>query len=145
MSIVSKGIILYLKSIQTGSKNLRSEQHIPIQNLHEAPSLDYSPVFLDVSDSFTCTWRSCQLFHLLVSVPKRSSQLPAQHTTSWQRSGAIRLEKGPPTYHKEIYCGNAEKLAPLGFSQANEALNNTIGSKAPKTGIIDQVRAMTIM
>ena len=32
----------------------------------------------------------------------------------------------------EIYCGNAEKLAPLGSSQANEALNNTIGSKAPK-------------
>ena len=31
----------------------------------------------------------------------------------------------------EIYCGNA--------------LNNTIGSKAPKTGIMDQVRAMTIM
>ena len=32
----------------------------------------------------------------------------------------------------EIYCDNAEKLAPLGSSQANEALNNTIGSKAPK-------------
>ena len=32
----------------------------------------------------------------------------------------------------EIYCENAEELAPLGSSQANEALNNTIGSKAPK-------------
>ena len=32
----------------------------------------------------------------------------------------------------EIYCQNAEKLAPLGSSQDNEALNNTIGSKAPK-------------
>lgn len=32
----------------------------------------------------------------------------------------------------EVYCQNAEKLAPLGSSQANEALNNTIGSKAPK-------------
>ncbi|CAH3154412.1 unnamed protein product [Porites evermanni] len=82
---------------------------------------------------------------IIKAVPKISSQLPAQHTTSWQRSGARRLEKGPPTYHLEIYCGKAEKLAPLGSSQANEALNNTIGSKAPKTGIIDQVRAMTIM
>lgn len=32
----------------------------------------------------------------------------------------------------EVYVQNAEKLAPLGSSQANEALNNTIGSKAPK-------------
>jgi len=32
----------------------------------------------------------------------------------------------------EVYCQNAEKLAPLGSSQANEALNNTIGSKTPK-------------
>ena len=32
----------------------------------------------------------------------------------------------------EVYCQNAEKLAPLGSSQANKALNNTIGSKAPK-------------
>ena len=31
-----------------------------------------------------------------------------------------------------IYINNADKLAPLGSSQANEALNNTIGSKAPK-------------
>ena len=31
-----------------------------------------------------------------------------------------------------MYVQNAEKLAPLGSSQANEALNNTIGSKAPK-------------
>ena len=32
----------------------------------------------------------------------------------------------------EVYCQNAEKLAPLGSSQANEALNNTISSKVPK-------------
>lgn len=32
----------------------------------------------------------------------------------------------------EIFVSNAEKLAPLGSSQANESLNNTIGSKAPK-------------
>ncbi|XP_068751110.1 uncharacterized protein [Montipora capricornis] len=34
----------------------------------------------------------------------------------------------------EAYASNAKKLhvAPLGSSQANEALNNTIGSKAPK-------------
>lgn len=32
----------------------------------------------------------------------------------------------------EIFVNNAGKLAPLGSSQANEALNNTIGSKAPK-------------
>ena len=32
----------------------------------------------------------------------------------------------------EVYALNAEKLAPLGSSQANESLNNTIGSKAPK-------------
>ena len=30
------------------------------------------------------------------------------------------------------FVQNADKLAPLGFSQANESLNNTIGSKAPK-------------
>ena len=30
------------------------------------------------------------------------------------------------------FTNNSEKLAPLGSSQANEALNNTIGSKAPK-------------
>ena len=32
----------------------------------------------------------------------------------------------------ELFIQNSEKLAPLGSSQANEALNNTIGSKAPK-------------
>ena len=32
----------------------------------------------------------------------------------------------------DIFVQSAEKLAPLGSSQANEALNNTIGSKAPK-------------
>lgn len=32
----------------------------------------------------------------------------------------------------EIFVPSADKLAPLGSSQANEALNNTIGSKAPK-------------
>ena len=32
----------------------------------------------------------------------------------------------------DMYIKNAEKLAPLGSSQGNEALNNTIGSKAPK-------------
>ena len=32
----------------------------------------------------------------------------------------------------ELFAENAEKLAPLGSSQANESLNNTIGSKAPK-------------
>ncbi|XP_068717313.1 uncharacterized protein [Montipora capricornis] len=34
----------------------------------------------------------------------------------------------------KVYASNAKKLhvAPLGSSQANEALNNTIGSKAPK-------------
>ncbi|XP_066016702.1 uncharacterized protein [Pocillopora verrucosa] len=32
----------------------------------------------------------------------------------------------------DVYASNAKKLAPLGSSQANEALNNTIGSKAPK-------------
>ena len=32
----------------------------------------------------------------------------------------------------DMYIQNAEKLAPLGSSQSNEALNNTIGSKAPK-------------
>ncbi|CAH3150865.1 unnamed protein product [Pocillopora meandrina] len=31
-----------------------------------------------------------------------------------------------------VYASNAKKLAPLGSSQANEALNNTVGSKAPK-------------
>ena len=31
-----------------------------------------------------------------------------------------------------VYASNAKKLAPLGSSQANEALHNTIGSKAPK-------------
>ena len=30
------------------------------------------------------------------------------------------------------FVKNADKLAPLGSSQANESLNNTIGSKAPK-------------
>lgn len=32
----------------------------------------------------------------------------------------------------DVFINNAEKLAPLGSSQANEALNNTIGSKTPK-------------
>ena len=32
----------------------------------------------------------------------------------------------------DIFVQNSEKLAPLGSSQSNEALNNTIGSKAPK-------------
>ena len=32
----------------------------------------------------------------------------------------------------DIFVQSANKLAPLGSSQANEALNNTIGSKAPK-------------
>ena len=32
----------------------------------------------------------------------------------------------------EVFIQNAAKLAPLGSSQANEALNNTIGSKTPK-------------
>lgn len=32
----------------------------------------------------------------------------------------------------DMFIQNAEKLAPLGSSQANEAVNNTIGSKAPK-------------
>lgn len=32
----------------------------------------------------------------------------------------------------DMYIQNAEKLAPLGSSQSNEALNNTIDSKAPK-------------
>ena len=32
----------------------------------------------------------------------------------------------------EVYIQNAVKLAPLGSSQPNEALNNTIGSKTPK-------------
>lgn len=31
-----------------------------------------------------------------------------------------------------VFVENVEKLAPLGSSQANESLNNTIGSKAPK-------------
>ena len=30
------------------------------------------------------------------------------------------------------FVKKADKLAPLGSSQANESLNNTIGSKAPK-------------
>ena len=30
------------------------------------------------------------------------------------------------------FVKNANKLAPLGSSQANESLNNTIGSKAPQ-------------
>ena len=32
----------------------------------------------------------------------------------------------------EVFAKNAEKLAPLGSSQANESLNNSVGSKAPK-------------
>ena len=32
----------------------------------------------------------------------------------------------------DIFVQNSEKLAPLGSNQSNEALNNTIGSKAPK-------------
>ena len=32
----------------------------------------------------------------------------------------------------DMFIQNADKLAPLGSSQANEAMNNTIGSKAPK-------------
>ena len=32
----------------------------------------------------------------------------------------------------EVFIQNAVKLAPLGSSQSNEALNNTIGSKTPK-------------
>ena len=32
----------------------------------------------------------------------------------------------------DIFVQNSEKLAPLGSSQSNEALNNPIGSKAPK-------------
>lgn len=32
----------------------------------------------------------------------------------------------------DMFIQNAEKLAPLGSSQANEAVNNSIGSKAPK-------------
>lgn len=33
----------------------------------------------------------------------------------------------------EVFASNAEKLAPIGSSQRNEALNNTILSKLPKT------------
>ena len=33
-----------------------------------------------------------------------------------------------------VYVKNADKLAPLGSSQANESLNNSVGSKAPKIG-----------
>jgi len=32
----------------------------------------------------------------------------------------------------KMFSQNANKLAPLGSSQANEALNNVIGSKTPK-------------
>ena len=32
----------------------------------------------------------------------------------------------------KLFIDSAEKLAPLGSSQANEAINNTIGSKTPK-------------
>ena len=32
----------------------------------------------------------------------------------------------------DVFVQNAGKLAPLGSSQPNEALNNTVGSKAPK-------------
>jgi len=32
----------------------------------------------------------------------------------------------------EVFAKNAEKLAPLGSSQANESQNNSVGSKAPK-------------
>lgn len=32
----------------------------------------------------------------------------------------------------EVFAKNAEKLAPLGSSQASESLNNSVGSKAPK-------------
>lgn len=32
----------------------------------------------------------------------------------------------------EIFVANVKKLSPLGSSQSNEAINNTIGSKAPK-------------
>lgn len=41
----------------------------------------------------------------------------------------------------EVFAKNGEKLAPLGSSQANESLNNSVGSKAPAT--MGQVRAMT--
>lgn len=34
----------------------------------------------------------------------------------------------------EVYVKNADELAPLGSSQANESLNNSVGSKAPKIG-----------
>lgn len=33
----------------------------------------------------------------------------------------------------EIFINNAEKIAPLGSSQANKVLSNRIGSKAPTT------------
>ena len=53
------------------------------------------------------------------------------HHSTWERPGGDDLKKDLQEII-EVYCQNAEKLAPLRSSQGNEALNNTIGSKAPK-------------
>lgn len=44
----------------------------------------------------------------------------------------------------EIFVKNAEKLAPLGSSQASESLNNLVDAKHPRFVIMGPVRVMTI-
>ena len=41
------------------------------------------------------------------------------------------LKKNPSDLFK-VYAENAEKLAPLGSTQANESFNNRVAAKAPK-------------
>ena len=56
------------------------------------------------------------------------------HHASLPHGNDLRGDKMQEELEKVIatFVQNAEKLAPLGSSQANEAVNNTIGSKAPK-------------
>ncbi|XP_068704804.1 uncharacterized protein [Montipora foliosa] len=60
------------------------------------------------------------------------NKLPSQFTATWERSTRGEAKKEELEKVMANFVKNADKLAPLGSSQANESLNNTIGSKAPK-------------
>ena len=60
------------------------------------------------------------------------NKLPSQFTATWERSTRGEAKKDELEKVMANFVKNADKLAPLGSSQASESLNNTIGSKAPK-------------
>ena len=131
MSIVSKGIILHVKSVQTGSNIWGLSSTYPSKICTRPLSLitlrsvwTWVIVSHALGDHANCSIYWCKYLKDPVSY---------QHSTLLHGKDLEGEDLKKDFQHTiEIYCRNAEKLAPLGSSQANEALNNTIGSKAPK-------------